>query len=488
MGHRAFLCCTAIAIAFSGIACGRDGDSVVKPRDETIGSIAWKACDKVQCGSLDVPLDRGAPDGKKITLALVRQAAVGTRKGVLIVNPGGPGASGVAYLQGFGPSLPKEIRRSFDIVSFDPRGVGNSAPVRCLDDLDAFYAVDRSPDTPAEIDANVRVAKEFAAACRRESGELLPHVSSDATVHDIDAIRAALGEEQVSFLGFSYGTYLGARYADLFPNRVRAMVLDGAIDPTLSYRDTAIQQAQGFERNLNAFLEYCRTDGCGFAEGGDPAQAFALLSEAVDAEPQYAHIDGEERILGPGEFDIGVVSALYTGRGSWDQLGGALAEAGRGTGETLLRYSDQYTQRKKKGEYSNITAALYAIGCLDSLSPPSLQAVQQLAVDASKAAPHLGAATAWLGLPCTYWPVRARAIEPLGIEGAPPIVVVGTLRDPATPYAWAESLSRQLPGSRLLSVDSDTHTSYARGNECVNAAVHGYLVDLELPAEGLRCA
>jgi hypothetical protein len=265
------------------------------------------------------------------------------------------------------------------------------------------------------------------------------------------------------------------------------MVLDGAVDPALSYRDTAIQQAQGFERNLNRFLEYCRTDGCGFAEGGDPAGAFGRLAAAVDAEPQFAEVGGEERVLGPGEFDIAVVSALYTGSATWDDLGAALAQAGTGTGGLLLQYADQYTQRQAEGRYSNITAALYSVGCIDSPSPASVEDVQRLATDAARAAPHLGAATAWLGLPCLYWPVKAEPVAPLHVEGVPPILVVGTENDPATPYRWAESLTRQLPGARLLTVAGDSHTAFARGNSCVDDAVEAYLVDLEIPAVDARC-
>jgi pimeloyl-ACP methyl ester carboxylesterase len=297
-----------------------------------------------------------------------------------------------------------------------------------------------------------------------------------------------MGVDRIDYLGFSYGTYLGALYARAFPQHVRSMVLDGAVDPALDYAQTALEQAQGFERDLDAFLAHCRDEGCGFASGGDPFAAFDDLNGQIDAEPIPATVGGEQRTLGPGEFDIGVASALYGGHDAWTALGHALAQAAQGRGDELLAFSDDYTQRRPHGEYSNETAALYAVSCLDAPSPRSLATVQALARRVARAAPHLGPATVWLGLPCTYWPVPARgAVGPVHAPHAPPILVLGTTEDPATPYAWAQSLTAQLQSAHLLTATGESHTSYGRGDDCVDGAVDRYLLKLDVPAGGTRC-
>ena len=377
-------------------------------RVERTGSITWTPCGTVQCASLSVPLDAAHPTGAHITLALARRPASGRRVGVLFSNPGGPGGSGVDFLRDSGAVFPHEILRAFDLVSWDPRGIGHSSPLECDEDLDAFYAVDRDPTSAAGVATNVEAARGLVAACRRGSKSMLPFVSTAASARDIDAIRAAMGEERISYLGFSYGTFLGALYAEAFPQHVRAAVLDGAIDPSLPYAETTVQQAVGFERELDSFFDWCEgAPDCGFARGGDPRAAYDSLQRMITAEPVPANVAGETRELGPGEFDIGVASALYSGDTGFARLGAALAQAARGIGDQLLTFSDEYTDRKSDGRYSTETAALYATGCPDAPVPATLADVQQLATTAARVAPHFGATTVWLGLPCTYWPVRA---------------------------------------------------------------------------------
>jgi pimeloyl-ACP methyl ester carboxylesterase len=479
--------CTAVAIIAAG--CSTAGTKSL--RVERTGAITWTPCRNgtVQCATLAVPLDNAHPDGERISLALARRPASGKRTGVLLTNPGGPGASGIAFLEDAAVLFRPDILKRFDIVSWDPRGVGDSAPVRCLDDLDAFYAVDRTPENADDVARNVAAARDFAASCKRRSGSEIGYVSTTASVRDMDAIRAAIGVERISYIGFSYGTLLGALYADRYPQRVRTMVLDGAIDPALSSEESTIGQAKGFEEVLDAFFAWCRQDTrCGFARGGDPRDAFDRLTRAVAAEPTPGTVNGEERTLGPGEFDIGVASALYAGRAGFPDLADALAAAARGTGDQLLTFADQYTERQPNGKYSNQTAAFYATSCIDAPAARTVAAVQQLADAAARVAPHFGASTAWLGLPCTFWPVQARG-EPVAVHaaGAPPVLVVGTIHDPATPYAWAQSLAGELRGSRLLTFEGDGHTGYARGSACVDDAVEDYLLTGTLPPEGTRC-
>jgi len=484
--HAAAVVVLVLAVAASG--CTGSSGSVVL-RHELIGTIDWKPCEKVECGTLSVPLDYRHPNGAHISLALARLPAAHKRLGVLFTNPGGPGGSGVDFLRDADQVFPAKIRNSFDLVSWDPRGIGASAPVECLDELDPFYAVDRDPQTPAAVAQNVAVAKAFVAACRRNSPQLLPYVSTVSTVRDLDAIRAALGESQISYVGFSYGTLIGAEYADLFPKRVRAMVLDGAIDPALGYAQTAIDQAKSFDDDLDAFFTDCRANpDCRFARGGDPAAAFDDLVRTIAQEPIPGTVDGEHRTLGPGELDVGVSSALYSGRAGYDDLATALAQAGRGVGYDMLDLADDYTGRTTGGKYTNETAANYAVGCIDSPGPTTVAAVQQIAARAARAAPHFGASTVWLGLPCIYWPVPPEGrIAAIHAPLAPPIVVVGTTHDPATPYSWAQGLASELRTGDLLTASGESHTSYGRGNSCVDDDVNRYLLDLVAPARGTTC-
>jgi pimeloyl-ACP methyl ester carboxylesterase len=470
-----------------GVACGDTAS--VHIRHETTGTIDWSPCGNVECGKLTVPLDHAQPGGRVITLALARLPAAGKRIGVLLTNPGGPGGSGVQLVRDAAGQFPQDIRNAFDIVSWDPRGLGPDQPVQCLDDLDAFYAVDREPQSPAAVAQNVTASRDFVDACRQHSKDLLPHLATVETVRDLDAIRAALGEQQISYLGFSYGTLIGALYADRYPSHLRAMVLDGVVDPARSYRQSAIDQADAFDASLDAFFEHCRNDtSCAFARGGDPAKAYGDLVGLVRSEPVPGKVDGEARMLGPGELDIGVASALYLGADGYDVLASALAQTASGDSTKMLQLSDAYTGRRKGGKYTNETGVFYATSCLDAPSPAKVAGVQRLADEAARSAPHFGATTVWLGLPCTLWPVPAQGeVAAISAPAAPPFLVVGAIHDPATPYPWALSVSKAMRTATLLTVDGTSHTSYARGNSCVDDTVDRYLIDLTVPARGNRC-
>jgi pimeloyl-ACP methyl ester carboxylesterase len=367
--------------------------------------------------------------------------------------------------------------------------VGESTAVQCDSQLDWFWDIDRSPDNAAEVAQNVSVAKRFAHDCETSDARLLPYVSSRNTVLDMERIRVALGDPQIDYLGFSYGTYLGTLYADEFPTHVRAMVLDGAVDPTLSSDAAGQQQAVGFEQSLDAFLADCSAkSSCAFHAGGHSAQAYDQLIAQIDAEPLSATVNGESRTLGPGEADLGVGEALYGGREAWPRLAQALARAAQGNGSDLLQLSDEYTMRQKGGTYTNETAAFYAIDCLDASSVDSLLDIQKQAAGTSKVAPRLGASTVWLGLPCTYWPLKPQgSTAPVHAKGAPPILVLGTTHDPATPFAWAKSLASQLDSGHLVALNDEGHTAYGRGSACIDDIVHAYLVHLTVPPAGTVC-
>ncbi|MGQ0825642.1 MAG: alpha/beta hydrolase [Actinomycetota bacterium] len=485
----------AVLVAMAGACTGDDDDGAVRgarssestAADELpIDSIKWSDCDDLECATLTVPLDHDDPTGPTIDLALSRRPADGDAIGSLLFNPGGPGVAAVPYVAQSELLFSSDLLERFHIVTWDPRGAGESTPVDCVDNLDDFYAVDRSPDAVAEIAAIEEVTNEFVRGCAQRSGELLPHLSTADTVRDLEAIRVALVDERLNYIGFSYGTFIGSLYVDAYPNRVRAMVLDGAVDPSLDAATLSKDQAVGFDRALDAFLADCERSNCGFG-GSDPRAAYDSLLAQIDAESLPAEIAGEERELGPGEADIGVATAMYSGEDGWGVLADALSEAARGDGTALLELSDLYTDRRRGGEYSNQGEAFYAIGCVDGPSP-SFEEMTELAEESAADAPAFGPATIWLGSPCAVWPVPPSGTpRPILAPGAPPIVVLGTSNDPATPLRWAEGLAEQLESGVLMVWESEGHTAYGRGSACIDDAVDRYLIDLEVPDDGTTC-
>ncbi len=479
-----------VVVALTLMVSACSGTKTVSLKTEQTGTLTWKPCGHVQCASLSVPLDWQHPDGAHISLALARLPSRSTHAGVLLTNPGGPGGSGIEFMADASQVFDAKVLDNFDIVSWDPRGVGESAPVECVDNLDSFYAENRDPKTPAEIEALQDADRAFVQTCQQRSGSELPFVSSASTARDMDAIRTALGVDRVSYYGFSYGTYLGELYAEMYPTHVQTMVLDGVVDPATSFATSTVQQAAGFDDELNQFFAWCRTESsCAFAQGGNPAAAYDSLQRDITDEPIPAKVQGESRTLGAGEFDIGVASALYSGESGFEDLSKALAQAAQGQGDALLTFADEYTERSPGGKYSNETAANYAIGCIDSPGPRTVGELASVANQAAKAAPRFGATTTWLDLPCVDWPVPAEGkTGPIAAPGAPPILVVGTTHDPATPYASAVAVAHELHSGHLLTYDGTGHTAYNRGSDCVDNAVDNYLRAGTLPAPGTRCS
>jgi pimeloyl-ACP methyl ester carboxylesterase len=417
-------------------------------------------------------------------VAVIRKPASGASRGSLIVNPGGPGASGVTYLRGSAGTF-AGLTSDFDLVSFDPRGVGQSKPIRCETSaqLDAFVAVDPTPDTPAEHAALVRSSREFADACYRRNGSYLEHVGTIDAARDMDVLRAALGDRKLTFYGASYGTYLGAKYAQLFPRRIRAMVLDGALDPRQPTSAENRVQAIGFETDLRDFLANCaHTSGCPFSSS-DPEGGLDQLEARIDAHPLAV----QSRHLGPGEFFEGLALGLYS-TSYWSQLRQALGDAQNGDGQLLLAFSDALTERHSDGSYANLIESNLAINCIDRPSPRQVSVYDASARTFAQVSPHFGEPIAYGSLPCAFWRVppveQAHAVT---AKGAPPIVVIGTTRDPATPYVWAKALAHQLASGVLVTYDSDGHTAYEHGNSCITGAVNAYLDRRVVPRDGLRC-
>ncbi|WP_055701770.1 MULTISPECIES: alpha/beta hydrolase [Streptomyces] len=482
--------------------------------------LSWHDCGVpgFQCASMKVPLDYKKPGGGDIKLAVARKRATGEegtadgkgagrqadagaakgggRLGSLLVNPGGPGGSAIGYLQSYAAlGYPAEVRARYDMVAVDPRGVARSEPVTCLDGakMDAYTQTDVTPDDRRETAELGASYKKFAAGCQKNSATVLPHVSTVEAARDMDVLRAALGDDKLSYVGASYGTFLGATYAGLYPERVGRLVLDGAMDPALPARRMNRDQTAGFETAFQSFAKDCVARGaeCPLGSGSpeDAGKRLKAFFRGLDAKP-LATGDTSHRKLGEALATTGVIAAMYD-EGAWAQLRAALTSAiKQKEGAGLLALSDSYYERDGDGTYGNLMFANAAVNCLDL--PPAFtspEGVRKALPDFEKASPVFGEGLAWSSLNCAYWPVKATG-EPHRIEaeGAAPIVVVGTTRDPATPYRWAKSLASQLSSGRLLTYDGDGHTAYGRGSECIDSTINAYLLEGTAPEDGKRCS
>lgn len=448
------------------------------------GEISWRDCGSVECGRLDVPYDYDDPGAGTFTLSLVRHPASGDRIGSLLVNPGGPGFGGsvLAYNADFIYS--DGILEHFDIVGWDPRGTGSSTPaVDCVDDYDDYFGLDVPPADDAAKDALVEAHRRFGEQCAERSGEILPYISTEASARDMDSIRRALGEDQISYFGFSYGSELGSVWVKLFPDTVRAAVLDGASDPTVDSVQGGIDQAKGFERQLDTFLADCSSrTSCPFHNGGDAEGAFDALMADIGEHPIQVRADRTP--VTRGVAYTAVANALYL-QSSWAGLAQALADAQDGDGQGLLDGFDDYYQRAADGTYGDEIEAFFAISCLDDPGPRSVEGVDADVPRFLAAAPRLGASFAY-GYVCALWPADPVGTVDVTGAGNGPVVVIGTTGDPATPIESTEAMADTLADGRLIVVTADQHTGYGV-NRCVDDAVDDYLIDLQPPTDGLAC-
>ena len=448
----------------------------------------WEELDSgIEQGYLDVPLDYADPTGDTIKLYMVRHLAAdpATRIGSLLVNPGGPGfgGSGLAFSADF--TYGQGLLDRFDIIGWDPRGTGSSLPaIDCIDDYDAYFGLDSSADTPQERQALIDAGTAFGERCERKNKDLLPFISTEHSARDMDSIRAALGEEKISYFGFSYGSELGATWATLFPDTVRAAVIDGAVDPTVDYLHQNIQQAAGFEATFTTFLAQCSAAPvCAFNNGGDADGAFDRLAAEIDATPITVHPDRTE--VTQGVLATAVSEAMYD-QSSWPQLEQALADLQAGDGQAILDLYDEY-YGYSFGAWDNSLEAYFAIGCLDdpgSTGPDDLYSHEP---EFAAAAPRLG--RGWMAelTFCSVWPVQRVAPFIITGKGAGPIVVVGTTGDPATPLSSTRNMANALEDGRLVIVTADRHTGYGV-NSCVNDTVDGYLLEPTAPlADEITC-
>jgi pimeloyl-ACP methyl ester carboxylesterase len=440
------------------------------------------------CGKLRVPLDYRDPSRKAIELFLLRVRIAGQQKkiGSLVVNPGGPGASGADAAIGLGLSLPTDVLKRFDVVGFDPRGVGLSAPVECVSNAvkDKAAALDPDATTESAYRAQVALAKEVSTSCLSKYGDDLQHYNTEETARDLDLVRQGVGDAKLTYLGYSYGTRLGSVYAQLFPKKVRALVLDGAVDPKQGLVAGSETQAVGFERAFDQFAGDCKARNAACLIGPDP-RAFAtrLLAKARQA-PIPGGSGGRKATA--GHVELAIVSALYD-RGDWAELESALADANNGNSSGLFALADRYNQRDAKGNYTNLTDANIAINCADTAEKVPDATVRKTLASWRTKYPLFGSSQALSLLTCQQWTAPREPVPAVKAAGAPPLLVIGTVHDPATPYASAQVLARTLATAHLLTWQGEGHTAYPK-TPCVTAAVNAYLVSLKIPARNASCA
>ncbi|MFD7693146.1 alpha/beta hydrolase [Streptomyces sp. NPDC059805] len=507
--RAATLTAAALLLASALAACGDDDSG---DRDLTAQELTWRDCPAPsqaqggggspsplpddgtwQCARMKAPRDWDDPKGDTIELELIRVRTTGPenrRIGSLIFNFGGPGGSGVTTLPAFGESY-ETLRTRYDLVSFDPRGVGRSAPVWCEDDqqLDAYFQQDATPDDAAERTELVDSTRDFNNACEKNSGEMLPHVGTTEAARDMDLMRQVLGDDKLHYFGISYGTELGGVYAHLFPEKVGRVVFDAVVDPTQTPEQESLAQARGFQLALDNFAQDCTSQAEDCPIGDTPEDVenrIATLLKDLDSKPIKGIFPRE---LTQTDATNGIVQALYS-KDFWPYLTEGLEQAYDGDGSTLMLLSDSLNGRSENGEYNNSTAANVSINCADDKPRYTPTFVEDRLPLFQKASDLFGDALAWSMLSCTDWAVPGAADHPdVSAPGSAPILVVGNTGDPATPYEGARKMARAL-GDEVgveMTYKGQGHGAYESDNKCVRDAVNGYLLDGKVPPAGTVC-
>ena len=457
-------------------------------QDFQVQPVKWRTCfDTLKCTDVLVPIDYTNIKLGTFKIAVLKHEASNKqdRIGSMFVNPGGPGASGVEYAYSAEYIVSPQLLSLYDIVGFDPRGVGRSAPIRCLtdDETDANYASDSKPDNAQEFETIVKEAQDYVAKCEKNTKNLNAY-STENAARDMDVIRAVLGDEKLNYLGKSYGTYLGTIYAQLFPDKVGRLVLDGAIDPNATPLQQSITQAVGFENALDAFIKDClQLDTCPLPKDATK-QYFIDLFNSVAKKPLKTN---SKRIATESLVVLGTASALYDNKMGWPMLRIALKQAKTGNGFMFLTLTDAYTGRQLNGTYpTNEGDSGFVIDCLDWNDSRSNDQIKLDAEQFKAQAPVFGPYFSSSGISCKYFKGIKQPIKISQIN-VPPIIVIGTLRDPATPYSWALALHKLITNSLLITFDGDGHTGHDRGSSCVDKTVDSYFITGKLPAMDQKC-
>ena len=476
------------------------------PAELTPASITWSDCDeqiqplianqpgsdrnlKFECGRTKVPISYAEPQGATLPLFLVRVVMAGqtNRIGSLVVNPGGPGASGADAAIGLALTLPTEIMNRFDIVGFDPRGVGLSTPVQCIsnDVKEQMVASEPRPTTDAQLNDAFALTKKVADGCAKQYGDALGTFNTTDTARDMEQLRQSLGDDKLSYLGYSYGTTLGSTYAELYPDKVRALVLDAAVDPDTNAKTDAEASAKAFEAGFDAFATNCTGLIAGCPVGANPRQFVTDLLAQAEQSPIPSSAQGETRKATAGVVLTAVQAALYDAA-SWPQLAQGLAAAQKGDSKGLFSLADSYSGRLADGTYSNLFDANLAINCADSNDKYSESEIRSLAADWGQKYPLFGAGSAVGLYTCSVWKARRTPLPKRDAAGSAPIVVVGNTGDPVTPEPGAQDMAKDLQNGVLLVWQGQGHTSYPK-TPCITSAVDNYLINLAPPMDGLTC-
>ncbi len=503
--HRYLFAAIALAFALTASGCASKV-GIEKPLSDLSAyenqKLEWSTCyEDFECTDLRVPIDYADLTIGTFKIAVLRYKAQDQEKriGSLIVNPGGPGGSGVDYAYNAEYVFDPDVLDRYDIVGFDPRGVNRSVPIKCLSnsETDESYASDAKPDTEAELEKALADSQDFINKCE-EKNEYLNHFSTAEAARDMDILRATLGDKKINYFGKSYGTYLGTLYAQFFPEKVGRMILDGAVNPNISILEQNISQAKGFDEALNAFLADCANqDDCPLP--ANPQEATAeiitiLTKSAVNPLPRKIKVENDERVATESLIVLGTASSLYDDVDGWPKLRTAFLEAQRGFGDTFLDLADQYTGRSSDGTYdANELDSGAIIDCLDWPDTRSIEKTKSDAQLFSDVAPIFGPYLAYTNISCKYLtpPEKdkfTRTTNKITSIKTAPVIVIGTTRDPATPYDWAVGLHKIFTSSKLISLDADGHTGQGRGSACVDEAVDSYLLQGKSPKKNLTCS
>ncbi len=453
--------------------------------------VMWEECRGIfECADVVVPLDYNNLAKGTLSLSVMRKVAEGNSLGAIFTNPGGPGGSGIQYLESYSYAFSRTLQKNYDLVSWDPRGVNESAPVNCLgdSDLDIYGASEPTPDDDREIQTFKNLTLEFSQGCLENSGEILAHISTTETVKDLDILRAVLDQETLNYIGKSYGTLIGAHYAHMFPDRVGRLVLDGAVDASLTTRELALGQAIGFDDALGRFAQYCfdLESSCDLGNSERMIMTNIMdLLDNLDREPLTTN--DPNRPLTESLGWVSVYGPLYAPSFGWDWLISGLEDAYREDGSTLLEIADWIMSRNSDGTYSdNSTEAYWSITCLDN--GPTTVLPDTFEAEFIAKSPYFGRALAWSEAGCFNWPVEGEAISKnVNAVGAPPIIVIGTTHDPATPDVWARNLAKQLGVGIYVNFNGDGHTAYMSGSKCINTIVDEFVMKGVLPQDGTIC-
>jgi len=490
---------TGVALSVSVLAlitgCAPVVNEPVTPESYYFGQdIVWEGCESgAECAIVLAPLDWDVLEpGRDVELALSRHRAPGEAQGSLLVNPGGPGASGFEFVRdSVTRVVGADLRESFDIVGWDPRGVNASTPVECATtdaELDYFYfgELEAEPGTPEWDEQLVAESIRFGQECLENTGELLQYVDTLSTVRDLDLLRHLLGDDQLNYLGYSYGTLIGALYIDTFPQNVGRIVLDGPVDPAASQFDLVLNQYRGFEEALIAYVEDCVAQGICPFEGDRDAQLRAVsgLYDRLESDP-LRHSDG--RLVDNSMLRTAMVTTLYS-QDSWTFLTQLFIEIDRDITNTAIVLVDFYYDREDGVYQDNSMEAFIAINCLDYPAEFDQQVIAAQALQLREVAPYTARPRGYGDLVCQNWPFPPRLTKgPVSGEGANPVLVIGTTGDPATPYNWSLSLAEQLGNARHLTLQAEGHLAYNKDSACINDAVEQYFLTGALPDDGLMC-